>query len=756
MNNKSKKNVNKDKKHFTRSNKKNENKNVEKNKKVIQSQFCESNYKSFEKDIVSLDKNSKNYEEFLIKRFNTPFAPLKIKPEDDFYTYVNFNWLQETEKKTSNYDKTEKYFTQVDSFRTIQNKVYIELIDKVKSYIKDNHSQKATCVKSVYNSLLHLNSKYLDKHIEKVIFDHSEYTKRDDLWGYLAEINGNEIVGWGCPLQWKVLPDDKNSSIYINNITFPQLSLYDYMLYALDVPGDKPEMKKYKKNVKENYIKYIKEIFDSCLGKNNSYNLNAEDVFNVEGDILEAFGCNGVKKDSPEYYNIVKKNEAFSDYGFNWEQFSHLLGFKETPATFLCPGLSYLKCTCKLLKDNWKSEKWKSYWYYIYFRQIIRFDAKRRYIHFNFNEKFLYGQQEIFPSNIYPIFGLSITFNTLLSEEYIKDNMNLQRVNYVKTMAQDLLTVYKRKVQYDTKWMSPNTKKYALLKLNHLKLEVAQPKKLREDPLLDYNDDAWHNMILINKWRKNKFISLVGKPIVDIPEFDWKAFKLVGTQTYIVNAFYTPSKNSIYIPLAYLQKPFVDLEERGIEYNLSTIGYTLAHEMSHSLDEMGSKYDYKGNLRDWWTSKDKHSYKRIINDVIAQYEMYAKRDGIDFDASIGIGEDMADISAMWICEEFLSDFQLKNEDIPAIAYLSFKAFFTYFAVNQKQFVYKKALDAQLKTNPHPLDKYRTNIPLSRLSLFRSMYNVKKDDGMWWYNACAIWQECTIGRYMKSIRKSNLL
>ena len=227
---------------------------------------------------------------------------------------------------------------------------------------------------------------------------------------------------------------------------------------------------------------------------------------------------------------------------------------------------------------------------------------------------------------------------------------------------------------------------------------------------------------------------------------------MTGTQAYIVNAFYMPSKNGIYIPLAYLQKPFVDLEERGIEYNLSTIGYTLAHEMSHCLDDMGSKYDYKGNLFDWWTPKDKKMYKRIIDDVIAQYEMYAARDGIKFDASIGIGEDMADISAMWICEEFLSDFQMKNEDIPAIAYLSFKAFFTYFAVNQKQFVYKKALNAQLKTNPHPLDKYRTNIPLSRLRLFRSMYNVKKGDGMWWYNVCAIWQECTVGKYLKSKNK----
>jgi predicted metalloendopeptidase len=48
------------------------------------------------------------------------------------------------------------------------------------------------------------------------------------------------------------------------------------------------------------------------------------------------------------------------------------------------------------------------------------------------------------------------------------------------------------------------------------------------------------------------------------------------------------------------------------------------------------------------------------------------------------------------------------------------------------------LAAQLKTNPHPLDKYRCNVPLSRSEIFKSLYNVKKGDGMWWHNSDTIW------------------
>jgi putative endopeptidase len=233
-------------------------------------------------------------------------------------------------------------------------------------------------------------------------------------------------------------------------------------------------------------------------------------------------------------------------------------------------------------------------------------------------------------------------------------------------------------------------------------------------------------------------VNLDGKSVRDIPIIDWNIFKLIGTQAYVVNAYYTPTQNKIYIPLAYLQSPFIDLNERGIEYNLARVGNTLEHEMSHSLDEMGSKYDYKGNLHDWWTPEDKRKYKAIIKDIIKQYEVFAKYDGINFDATMSIGEDMADISAVAICEEYLRDFQIKNDDITPIRSLSFQAFFVYFAVQQRQHVFKKAVEAQLKTNPHPMDKYRTNIPLSRLELFRSLYNIKKEDKMWWHSASTIW------------------
>ena len=335
---------------------------------------------------------------------------------------------------------------------------------------------------------------------------------------------------------------------------------------------------------------------------------------------------------------------------------------------------------------------------------------------------------------------MSFCFNTFLTNEYISRYKNQQAINYVKTMAEDLKTVFIRIIKRN-KWMQPKTKKKALLKLENFKLTVGSPEILRDDPLLDYkSDDPWGNIVKMAMWRHKEAINLVGKPVIDIPVIDWSQIppKFIGTQAYVVNAAYTPTENGIYIPLGYIQKPFVDLDERGLEYNLSRIGFTIAHEMSHALDDWGSKYDEFGRLNDWWTEQDKKEFQKIQKDVIKQYEVFASYDGIVFDAEASIGEDLADISGLAICQEYLRDFQMKNQDILPIQSLSFEGFFVFFAIQSRQKISKKAILAQLKTNPHPLDKYRCNVPLTRTRVFRAIYDVKKGDKMWWPSVNSVW------------------
>ena len=690
----------------------------------------------FEKKFkYSLKDKNENLQQTLIKLFKTPIAPSNITSQSDYYTYINYQWINE---QTKALEKTKKFYVQMDNFRMVQEKVYYELMDTVKEYIKTNDTAKSRAIKNLYESMLYLDNKEAENQVLFTKHAIEKAIEHDALYWLLAQINQNEVLAWGCPISWSVSKDQKHSSFYKSTISAPQLTIYDYTLYIEDETADEPT-KHYRRMFKSKYLEFINNMFDACLGK--GHGVKAGDVWDVEYELLIAMGCESVKKDSDEYYNVVTKEESLSKYGFDWTTFVTELGYEKAPNTFICTSLSYLKCVMTLLtKDGaWKTPKWKTYFMYIIFRQIMRFHSKWRLIYWEFHGKFISGQSVPWPDEIYPVFGLSLCFNTFLTNEYVRRNERQEYIQYVKNLGADLLTVFKRIIKRNT-WMSPQTKKYALLKLDHIKLEVGNPISLREDPILNYSKrGAYQNIKKIAWWRTKKLIAIDGtKYEGDIPVIDWEQFKLVGSQAYIVNAFYTPVQNAIYIPLAYLQKPFIDLDERGIEYNLAHIGYTLGHEMSHSLDDNGSKYDYKGNMHNWWTKEDRRKFNEKVKDVVKQYETFAMYDGIKMDGTLSTGENLADISGLAICMEYLRDFQQKNEDIVPIKDASFESFFVYIAYQGRQKIADKAIKAQLKVNPHPMDKYRVNCPLSRLELFRSIYKIKKGDKMYWHSTDTIW------------------
>ena len=665
-----------------------------------------------------------------VKRLLSTLSPSVIKPNQDFYDYINYSWLKKVKL-----EKKQKYIVQVDDFRLTQDKVYKQLHRIILDYIKHHNNPLAKNMKAFYDSVTRGNAKEKSRHYANTIVTKIDKIreKKSNVWKMLAFVNKDEVIRSRAPFVWSLNPDNKHSKVnrcYIDPHVF---SLVDVSIYYDD--GTDVE---YKALFREKFNIFCKELFDTVLGPHHGY--NTRDIFEVEKRMMDAFNCPKAPAENPEGYNKITTEESMSLYQFNWSEFAKELGFSYTPPFYITSNTEYLKCCTALLLEQWDTETWRAYWVYLFLKKIARMTRDWEKLNYDFFGKFERGQRRINDSDaVSASLYMSIPFNTFLTNEYVARYSNPQNVLYVKTLCNDLKIVFSRIIEKNT-WMSPSTKKYALLKLHHLNFVIAKPESLRPDPLLNYGSSVIENMDKINVWRHQELLNLEGQGIVDIPFMDWTQYpvKMIGTQSYIVNASYTPSQNSIYINLGYMQKPFLDLEERGIEYNLAHIGFTIGHEMSHCFDDWGSQYDYQGNLHNWWTPEDKKKYETIQQDVIRQYNDFAKRDGIHFDASIGVGEDLADISGLAICDEYLQDYQEKNKDILPIRVISFESFYIYYAYQQKQLIGKKALSAQLKSNPHPLDKYRCNIPLSRSLIFRALYNVKKGDGMWWHNTNTVW------------------
>lgn len=655
----------------------------------------------------------------------------KLSPKKDFYTYINYAWM-----KTQNIvmDYKNYYFIKLDTFRFVQNTVNYRVIRLANEYCANNNTPFSRKVKNVIDSMTYknLDDNKVIKHVKTMENEYEEYIGKNDLIGYLASINRCEIISWGCPIVWDISQDEKDAVNLRSHIQSPQLSFYDYDLYITG-SDNKKYTKEFKENFANKFCEFVADLYDKMLGE--GHGLNPRHVIECEIDMLNAMNC-FQRGDSEEFYNVVTAEQSRTKYHFDWKKFAEGVGYKQAPRTYIAGSISYVNCIMKKLHTEWKTPKWKAYWYYMYLRQLCLYSNKTSRLRFNFFNKFAKGQQANLPSELFPLFALSYCFNTLLSRLYVEKYVHSQAVYIANTIGNDLRNVFIRIIN-ENLWLQPETKLEALKKLETISIETVYPKYMIDDLVADLPVmDAYGIMYAQSQVRREYLIAHDGQHYVELPEVNFSVnggLALSGTQPYIVNAFYNSTKNNIYIPAATLQEPFVSLNLTGLEYNLAHIGYTFGHELSHCLDNTGRLYDYKGNMRNWWLPQDAEIFESKVKNVIKQYELFASWDGIKMDASMMVGESVADISGIEICVNYLNNYLNSNDEPKKVKEDALKKFFIYIAFQWREAIYKQSVNFNIKTNPHPLVKYRTNCPMSRLKIFKKLYDVKKGDRMYWNN-----------------------
>jgi putative endopeptidase len=698
---------------------------------------CTDLFSPFEKKVEmelrnnNIDLASINYnlEEQVLSDLKSAVSPSNIKPENDFYSYVNDRWL--ITQKEADYGS----FIQFDNFRITQFNVNKQLIGLYNKYCETHNTDKSQNMKKLLTSLHRLsdNMESLESCNNFLKTFDTYAVKKENMYKFLGFLNTNPIVSWGSPLVWNVVTNEERPEYLISNVSSPVFTLLNYEMYFPEIVK---KNKSYQKYI-EHYLTYLTKIFENVFGKNHQFNVN--DIYACESEMMSMFGCDNFKNKTGQF---VTKQDAKLKYNFDWEQFTKELGYKTAPDKFYVTNINYFYCITKLLKDDWNTKKWRTYFLFIYLRNEQRFNITGQRINMDFQYTFAKGGEVVPDYEIMRISGIVYCYNNLLNNMYIEAESNPLIINYVTALSLDLKEVFIRIIKRNV-WMQPLTKKYALEKLDNFAFKIGSITIKEEDPNITYNETGgFMNLTKMANWRVKHLISKDGTKGIPPSTVDWSQFppKFVGNQSFIVNAMYTPTQNKIDIPLGYLQMPFLDLKQRGVEYNLANIGFTIGHEMSHALDDQGSQYDKNGKRTDWWDPKDKEQFKIIQTNVIKQYEVFASYDGLKFDASPSIGENLADISGIAICLEYLRDFQLLNKYILPIQTLSFTTFFVYYAYHQRQIVSKKAIQAQLVTNPHPLSKYRTNVPLTRMQVFRELYQITKKNKMWWDSTNKVWTD----------------
>jgi len=307
-----------------------------------------------------------------------------------------------------------------------------------------------------------------------------------------------------------------------------------------------------------------------------------------------------------------------------------------------------------------------------------------------------------------------------------KKRMQTMVDNLEKSLAADIESV---------DWMSPETKKAAMVKFHAITNKIGYPDHprtyptaviTRTTPLANYWSAAADDL----KWT----LARMKKP-VDKSEWQMSASTL--------NAYYDPQMNNINFPAGILQPPYFS-NENDDALNYGAIGGVIGHELTHGFDDQGRQYDAEGNLRDWWTAEDGKKFQERATCMQKEYDAFTVKDPanpdkpIHLNGKLTLGENAADNGGLRIAYMALVD-SLKGKEQPLIDEYTpeqrvFMGWGTVWCNNYRD----KAAALQAKTNEHSVSKYRVNGVVQNMPEFQKAFSCKAGQPMVSQSACRIW------------------
>ena len=240
-------------------------------------------------------------------------------------------------------------------------------------------------------------------------------------------------------------------------------------------------------------------------------------------------------------------------------------------------------------------------------------------------------------------------------------------------------------------WMAPATKAKAHAKLAAFTPRIGYPTHWR-----DYADlsivqgDAFGNELRASQWAFDFNRAKLGQPIY---RWEW------GMTPMTVNAQANPTLVAITFPAAILQPPFFD-PNADPAINYGGIGAVIGHEMSHHFDDQGAKFDLHGKLTQWWTDQDIANFKRLSDQLAAEYDAYEPLPGFHVKGALTLGENSADLAGLNASYDAYHA-SLGGKPAPVIGgYSGDQRFYLGWAQVWRRTYREAALRQRLLTDPH--------------------------------------------------------
>jgi putative endopeptidase len=152
------------------------------------------------------------------------------------------------------------------------------------------------------------------------------------------------------------------------------------------------------------------------------------------------------------------------------------------------------------------------------------------------------------------------------------------------------------------------------------------------------------------------------------------------------------------------------------------IGAVIGHEISHSFDDQGARFDSEGRMRNWWTDADLQHFQAAGEALVRQYDAYRPFPDLAINGRLSLGENIADVAGLAAAYDAYR-ISRGGKPAPVIDGLTGdQQFFLSYAQSWRSKTREEALRQQLLGDGHSPGKYRA-------------YTVRNLDA--WYDAFGV-------------------
>lgn len=630
-----------------------------------------------------------------------------VSPKDDFYNYVNGNWM-----KTNKIPDDRTRWGGFSVLRKSTDKDVLDIINTSKelgTYAEGTDQKKALLI--------------FESQLDTVARNNAGITPLKPMLEAINSIkNLNDMqtiyattMGVSAPFaSLGAGPDLNDSSMNTAWIGPGGLGLQRDRYFEQDGNA---------KDIRKKYEAHIARMFQFIDYSEEAAKKAAAAVLKMETQLAEP-RLDKVQSRDIRNYNNPRSLEQVAEMtpAIDWNKMITDMGITKTIDTVLVSQPKYMTALNDFLTTT-PIEDIKTLMTWSTLDQAASYlTTEIEKANWDFYSKTLSGAKKQRPAEERALSTVNGSVGEAIGQLYVEAKFPPEAKEKAEQMIANVIKAFQGRIN-KLDWMSEETKQKAIEKLDKFTVKIAYPDEWEDykDLMVKEGNSYAENMMAVGKWNLDKNLSEIGEPI---DKKEW------GMSPQTVNAYFNPINNEIVFPAAILQPPFYNYTADDA-VNYGGIGAVIGHEISHAFDDSGARFDADGNVNNWWTEADLTEFTKRGDQLAEQYSAIEVLDSVYINGKFTLGENIGDLGGVLGAYDGLQlHFKENGRPDNIDGFTPEQRFFMSWATVWRTLIREDALRTQVKTDTHSPGITRAIQPLKNVDAFYEAFDIKEGDGMW--------------------------